>query len=212
MRIKIKKIIAREGLIIISILSLSGLSLALNGIQAKGFEGGYRKIPYSKVKKYDLFILGEASQKPEERLQKGDLKFDPRTAILVDSPVTNDEYASFAKETLLNRRGFRCGFKSIIRIDRYEEIAGWEKEKKDVYYRERERVIKAMESWTEEELANMAGISLAHFNKAIQRMSYQKMRLPFEDIGIFLLLLGYPIYLLFRFILWAIRILKEREE
>ena len=31
-----------------------------------------------------------------------------------------------------------------------------------------------------------------------------------EGIGLFILLLGYPVYLLIRFILWAIRTLKEK--
>lgn len=33
----------------------------------------------------------------------------------------------------------------------------------------------------------------------------------FNDVGIFLIFASYPIYLLFRFIIWAIRTLREKE-
>lgn len=198
---KIKKTIAREGLIIIILLVIAGLSLMLNTLQAKRFDSkGNVHMNDDNIKRYNLFIP-EKTQKPSG--------FDMLTAIPIDTSLSREDYIALAKKELLNRSGFSNI--DIVWFDELERRFGTTSgERIDRYYDEREKVKKEMKDWGETHLAAMAGISLEHFYSSIKKLAYLKQKINFSGAAFFFTFLAYPLHLLIRFILWAIRTLKQK--
>lgn len=198
---KIKKIIAREGLIIIILLAIAGLSLMLDTLQSKRFDSkGNIYMNDDNIKRYNLFIP-EKTQKPSG--------FDMLTAIPIDTSLSREDYIALAKKELLNRSRFSNI--DIVWFDELEKRFGTTSgEKVDRYYEEREKVKKEMKDWGETHLAAMAGISLEHFYSSVKKINYLKQKINFSGAAFSFAFLAYPLYLLIRFILWAIRILKQK--
>ena len=201
---KIKKIVAREGLIIIVLLCVAGLCFMFEGLQSKRFDTkGNVYLTDKDIHRYNLFIP------TEKQKQSG---FDKFTAIPEDSVLSRDDYIALAKEELLNRCGFNRFEWDFFSFDELEKRFGATGgEKVDRYYKERENAEKEMKDWVETHLASMAGISYRHFYKNIGKINYLKTKINFSGIAFFFLIFAYPVYLLIRFILWAIKTLKEKE-
>ncbi len=199
----IKKIIAREGLVIVILLAVSGLSLLLNTLQSKKFDRNNNVcLKDTDIQKYNLFI----SQ--EEKKSSG---FDISTAIPEDTSLSRDDYIALAKQELLNRSGFNNIEWHFFSFDDLEKRFGATGgEKVDRYYKEREKVEKEMKGWGETHLAAMAGISLKHYEDSIKKIDYLKRKVNLYGVAFFFALLAYPIYLFIRFIIWAIKTLKEK--
>ncbi len=201
--IKVRKIVAREGLIIIILLCVAGLCFMFEGLQSSRFDAkGNAYLTDKDIKRYNLFI-------PTEK-QK-DSAFDNFTAMPVDSVLSRDDYIKLAKEELLSRCGFNRYEWDFFSLDELEKRFGAAKgEKVNRYYKERENARKEMQDWGETHLASMAGISYVCFYKNIGKISYLKTKINFYGIAIFFLIFIYPIYLLTRFIIWAIKTVREK--
>jgi hypothetical protein len=204
MKTKIKKIVAREGLIIVSIIFVASICLMLDSLQSKKFNiSGHRWLNTKKVEQYNLF-KPDKNQKPEG--------FDLSTAIPVDSSLTRDEYQTLAKQQLLNNNGFDNFEGAFISFEylekRFNQATG---EKVDTYYSERDKLKEEMKNWSGKRLAAMADISLAHFNDSIEKISYLKRRFDFSAVAVFFFVFAYPAYLLIQFIIWAIKTLREKD-
>lgn|GEM_PF-1468227 len=198
-----KKIIAREGLIIIILLLLSGISLMLNSLQAKRFDSkGNVYLKDDDIRRYSLFI-------PEKRQES--TGFDVSAAIPVDTSLSRDDYVALAKQELLNRSGFNNVEWHFFSFDALEKRFGATSgEKVDRYYKEREKVEQEMKDWGEAHLAGMAGISLKDFDNSVKKIKRLKQKINFSGTAFFFIFLAYPIYLIIRFIAWAVRVLKQK--
>ena len=200
----IKRIIAREGLVIVILLVVSGVSLMLNALQSRKFDSkGNVYLKDADIQKYGLFI-------PQEEKQSSG--FEISTAIPADTSLSRNDYIALAKQELLNRSGFNnveWHFFSFDALDKRFGATGGEKV--DRYYKEREAVEKEMRDWGETHLALMAGISLKHYENATKQIGGLKQKISFSSVTFFFALLAYPFYLLIRFICWAINMLKSKK-
>ena len=117
----VKKVIAREGLIIIALILLSIVCFKLESWQSKDFDREGRRILNStEIEKFNLFKPAQRkvegfdpytaipASKPTYKLSQVTAEgFDPATAPKsVDTTPSREEYEAMAKEELLNRAGF----------------------------------------------------------------------------------------------------------
>jgi len=190
----IKKIISREGLIILVILLLFGIYFWLWDIEVNKFDGYKRKLSHDEVQRYNLYI---------PRVIKTQ-SFDILNSIPVDSLLSREQYKLIAKAELLARHGFRNPhfFPLGERGDAETKIQAVEMES--------DKVRDQAEKWSDERLAGLASVSLEHFNSQINKIDHLTKR-NYGEMGVFILICLYPIYLIFRFIFWAIITLKEKE-
>lgn len=204
MNLKTKKIIAREGLVIIGLIIVSLLFIYLDKQQSKKFSpDGYRYISSKEVDKYNLFVENQES-KPD--------KINIYSAIPANSILNRDDYEILAKKVLLRRNNFKNIdwdiFWDVDMDKRFGRISGKEIDK---YFKERKKVIEEMKDWGNTRLAVMANISIEHFYKAIEKMRGLSKKLNFYFIRMVLLIFGYPFYWLIRFVIWSIKTLRQRE-
>ena len=198
---KIRRIIAREGLIIIAIALVASICLILDNLQSKKYN--HRSLDAKKIEQYNLFVP-DTNQKPEG--------FDPSRAIPVDTSLSRVDFQILAKKELLNRNGFSTIEWSIIYFDELDKKFGQSKgENVDRYYKECDNLKKEMKNWGDQHLSAMAGISLEDFNNSIKKISYLKRRFDFSAVAVFFFVFAYPAYLLIRFIIWAIKTLREKD-
>lgn len=217
--VQVKKIVAREGLIIIGLILMSVLCFQLESWKPKDFDDdGKRVLTKKEIEQFNLF-------QPDQRKTQG---FDPYTAIPVQKPtfklsqvtapdfdpstakpiqpLPREDYEELAKKELLNRKGFAQSGGHFIPDDVNDET------QTRAYLAKRELLRREMRTWTEEHLAAMAHISLEHFEKACKKIGHLKRRIniDFSSLGFFFLLFAYPLYLFVSFIIWAIRTLLQK--
>ncbi len=186
MKPKTKKIIAREGLIIIVLILASTVCFQLGSPFSKNFDKNGRRILSKKeVEKFSLFIADVRKVEgfdPDTAIpaQKTTFKlsqvtsegFDPSTAKpTVDTSPTRQEYQMLAEEELLNRAGFAEAENHIVWDDDLEKRFGVTKGKTvEAYFAKLELVRREMRSWSEEHLAAMAQISFEHFERSLKKI------------------------------------------
>jgi len=167
MRTEVKKLIAREGLVILGILVVGVLIYNLPSLI---FSPKSKIQDNGKVLKLSQVELGSLREKYPEYDDLGDLALAEKLA------KKYPEYQSL-----------------------YENIA----------------YLEVIETLTRGQFdkARKEGFSIEEiieFEKRRSIDSFERKRGAFEDVGFFILFLGYPCYLLICFIVWAIKTLREK--
>ena len=198
---KAKRVIAREGLIILALALLAMVCFRLDSWASKAFDHkGKRMLTSQEIEKYELF-------KPAHRNTQG---FDPFTAIPVESKLSREDYKELAKEELLNRVGFTNVASHFMSFEELEGRFGTTKgEKVDAYISENKRAAKEMEDWGEDHLAAMAETSSGNFRGSLKKIEHLTRRGNFSQVGMFFFLFAYPLYLVTIFVIWSIKILRQ---
>lgn len=198
---KVKQVIAREGLILIALVLLAMTCFQLDSWMSKAFDRhGKRMLSPKEIEKHELF-------KPAHRNTQG---FDSLTAIPVESKLSREDYKEFSKEELLNRAGFTNIHSHFMFFDELERRFGvTQGAKVDAYFSESKKVEKEMEDWGEDHLAAMAEISLEDFHGSLKRIEHLTRRGDFSQVGIFFFLFAYPLYLIVSFVVWSIKTLRQ---
>lgn len=194
---KIKKVIAREGLIIICLLVVSTLLIYLGGMLSK---------TVGLVTKEELQRAGVFDYKVENT----DSKFDLSSAIPIGS-LSDGEIQKLALNEILKREGLH--FKSkIVWVNELPEGDPARGESREEMIKKNEDInaaVQAIENLSDKDVAAFAKVSLGKLDGFAVQRNKKFFKFNFSDLGYGFLFLGYPIYLLGRFIVWAIKTLKK---
>jgi len=161
MKVKVKRLIAREGLIIISLLLLAGISFALDlWLQDQ------RSFYYANVQEIEPIVPGQiaANKPPDSWIPEGIVLQFPKN-------TSHDVITQTIKRDFPNIKG-----------EEWEIFDSPQGKNVDASYDEKGKRV---------------------FENIIYKIN-------FSGIYIFFLLFAYPLYLLVRFVVWAIGTLKEK--
>lgn len=198
MQQRIKKIIAREGLVIICLLIVSTSLIYLGGMLSKT-EGLVTKEELQRAGVFDYKANNVTSG------------FDPLSAIPIGS-LSEEEIRKLALNEILKREGLH--FKGrIVWLDELPENDPTRSESQEEMTQKNRDINdaqEALEKLSDKNVAAFAKVFLGKLDSfAVQRG--KGLKFDFTQLGWSLLLWGYSIYLLIRFIVWAIRTLKTEK-